>query len=292
MYVFQTAESQLKVLQKGFLSKSESERMETNKKFIAAWDGIVDNPNILNYNFEGITEVSILQPKDKKFKLITWNLQRDDGTHAYFGYLLVNNSKRVKKGLFHHETVQGYEHFKLIDNSASIKNPETFVGTPDKWFGMLYYSLVECDGYYTLLGYDPNDKLIRRKFVDVLYFKLDGTPIFGKDVFRFPRKNPRRLMFEYSSDVSMSMRYNDKTGQIIFSHLAPRKEGQLLEGQPQFYGPDGSYDALVMKKEKWNTVEDVDARNDKSENDKLWNNPRRNNTKKNKQKKIMPGQKN
>lgn len=268
MFVFRQAELELKALQKGFLSRVESERKETNKDFIAVWDKIVTNPKILNYSFDSINEVSILSPKDKKFKLITWNLHKDDGSHAFFGYLLVNNNKRIKKGLFKHETIEAYEYYKLIDNSAAIKNPETFIGTPAKWFGMLYYSLVECDGYYTLLGYDPNDKIIRRKFIDVLYFKSDGSPVFGKDVFRFARKNPRRLMFEYSADVSMSLKYNDSRGQIIYSHLAPKVLGEVLVGQPQYYGPDGSFDGLEMKKGKWSTVEDLDIRLTKNKNDR------------------------
>jgi hypothetical protein len=269
MYFFMQAENELKEIQKGFLSKIESERIETNKRFIAAWDKIVHKPKILNYPFDSIKEASILSPKNKKFKLITWNLHKDDGTHYFFGYLLVNNSKKVKTGFLKHQTIESYEYFRLIDQSSKIKNPETYVGNPGKWFGMLYYAMIECNGYYTLLGYDPNDKLIRRKFVDVLYFKNDGSPIFGKDVFKFPKKNPRRLMFEYSSEVSMSLKYNDKRGQIIYSHLAPRQEGEILMGLPQYYGPDGSFDALELKKDKWVTIEDIDIRSEKSKNDKV-----------------------
>jgi hypothetical protein len=262
------AENELKILEKGFLSHVEKERVETNKKMISVWDKIVSDPRMLNYEFDSLHEVSILSPKNKKFKLITWNLNRDDGSHYFFGYLLVNNSKRIKKGFLRHETIQAYEYYKLTDVSSTIKNPETFIGTTDKWFGMLYYSMVECDGYYTLLGYDPNDKLVRRKFVDVLWFKPDGTPVFGKDVFRFPKKNPRRLMFEYSSEVSMSLKYHEKRDQIVYSHLAPSKEGPTLEGLPQYYGPDGTFDALEMKKDKWIIIEDVDVRMEKTKNDK------------------------
>ena len=262
------AEQELKQIEKGFSSRKESDRIEANKKFIIAWDAIINDPKILTYSFDSLKGVSILSPKDNKFKLITWNLNKDDGTHAFFGYLVVNNSKRTKIGLFKHKTVEAFESFKLLDRSSQIKNPETYIGTTDKWFGMLYTSIIECDGYYTLIAWDGNDKLIQRKFIDVLYFKPDGTPIFGKDVFKFPRKNPKRLMFEYSSEVSMSIKYNDKRNQITYSHLAPKSEGSLLEGQFQYYGPDGSFDALEMKKDKWVTIEDIDARNDKNKNDK------------------------
>jgi hypothetical protein len=262
------AEKGLIQIEKGFSSRKEADRIEANKKFIIAWDAIINDPKILSYSFDSLKGVSILSPKDKKFKLITWNLNKDDGTHAFFGYLVVNNSKRIKTGLFSHKTIEAFEYFKLSDRSSQIKNPETYIGTTDKWFGMLYTSLIECDGYYTLIAWDGNDKLIQRKFIDVLYFKPDGTPIFGKDVFKFPRKNPRRLMFEWSSEVSMSIKYNEKNNRITYSHLAPKSEGGLLEGQFQYYGPDGSFDALELRKGKWVTIEDIDARNEKNKNDK------------------------
>jgi hypothetical protein len=285
---FRIAEQELlEQRQAAFYSHNEAERLAANKKIIAIWDRIVTDPKILNYGFSEVKgDYAILSPKDKKFKLITWNIYKNDGTHAFFGYLLVNNSKRIKKGWFRHETLEAYEYFKLIDRSPTVKSPETYVGTPDKWFGMLYYSLVECDGYYTLLGYDLNDNLTRKKFVDVLYFKLDGTPVFGKDVFKFPKKNPRRLMFEFSSDVTMSLKYDEKRNQIVYSHLGPNQEGELLEGQFQYYGPDGSYDALELHKDKWVLIEKVDVLNEKNEKDELWNDPKKPRKKPNK--KLMP----
>ncbi len=267
IFILRRAEIELSKIQKGFLSRVESERVSTNKQFIAAWDKIVNNPAVLNYGFDSLTEVSILSPKNHKFKLITWNLNKDDGTQAYFGYLLVNNSKRIKKSVFKYETEESYEVFKLLDRSAQIKSPENYSGPPEKWFGMLYTQLIECDDFYTLIGWDGNDKLITRKFVDALYFKSNGVPVFGKDIFKIPRKNPRRLMFEYSSEVSMSLKYVEQKNQIVYSHLAPREEGSVMEGQFQYYGPDGSYDALELHKNKWITVEKIDARNDKSKQD-------------------------
>lgn len=75
-------------------------------------------------------------------------------------------------------------------------------------------------------------------------------------------------MFEYSSEVSMSLRYNDKMDMIVYNHLSPRKEGNVLEGLPQYYGPDGSFDGLEMKKDKWVVIEDIDVRNEKTKNDR------------------------
>lgn len=270
--LFRIAEAELKDLQKStFYERDEKKRFESNKHFISAWESVINNPEILYHNFDSLKDVSILQPKDKSFKLITWNLFKNDGTHQFFGFLLVNRSYKIKKGWFRSEIKQDYSVHKLVDHSALVKSPESYIGSCEKWFGMLYYELVDCGDYYTLLGYDPNDKLVRRKFVDVLYFKSNGIPVFGKDVFRFPRKNPKRLMFQYSSDVVMSLKYNTKRGQIVYSHLASSREDNLLEGQVQYYGPDGSFDALELHNGRWNLIEDIDARNEKSPND----NPKR-----------------
>jgi len=248
-----------------FHSKKEKERLAANKEFISLMEELVSNKNAMEFPFDSLKDISTLSPKDKSFKLITWNIPKDDETHYFFGFVLVNQPLKKKKG---DELAISYKYFKLVDKSAGIKNPETHIGTADKWFGMLYYQLIECKGFYTLLAWDGNTKIVQRKFIDVLYFKPDGTPVFGKDVFKFPRKNPRRIMFEYSSDVSMSLRYSSKSDMIIYSHLGPREEGTLMEGLPQYYGPDGSYDAMKLKKNKWVIIEDIDARNEKTKNDK------------------------
>ncbi len=258
--VFRDAESELFVLQQTtFNSRKENERFESNKKFIGVWDRIVADPRILDYKFEHLKEISILRPPDNKFMLITWNVPKDDGTHAYFGYLLVNNKKKIKKSWFKSETENTYENFKLIDRSATVRSPESYVGSPEKWFGMLYTQMVPCDGYYMLIGWDGNDKLIQRKFIDVLYFNSAGKAFFGKDVFKFPRKNPRRLMFEYSSEVAMSLKYNPKENMIVFSELGPDRHGTVLEGQFQYYGPTGNFNGLEQRKSKWVLVEDVNS---------------------------------
>jgi len=55
-------------------------------------------------------------------------------------------------------------------------------------------------------------------------------------------------MFQYAGEVSMSLKYNSSRKQIVFSHLAPNTPDPTLENQFQYYGPDGSFDALEMKK--------------------------------------------
>ena len=262
-----------KIAPRVFFSKKESNRFEANRSLLSFWSAILQNEKSLLYPFDSLKNkkyVSILTSPDKKFRIITWNLYKDDGTYAYFGFLQVNNVKTIKKGLFKKETTQTYEIFQLTDKSGSVKTPESYVGEPSKWFGMLYVDIIKSDDEdYTLIGWDGNDKLTQRKFIDVLYFKPDGTPTFGKDVFKYPGKFAKRIMFEYATEVSMSLKYNDNRKQIIFSHLAPNNLDPLLEGQFQYYGPDGSFDAFNMKKGKWDYEPAIDIKNLKDKNDNV-----------------------
>lgn len=279
--------AEIKELQKKvFESKKEADRFEANKAFLKLWDDVLRNPASMDHSFDSIKGVSCLRSGDKKFRIITWNVFKNDGQQFYFGFIQVNNRKVIKKGLFKKEVINEYEVFPLQDKSATVTNPETYVGTPAKWYGMLYYDIVDCDGYYTLIGWDGNDNLIQKKFIDVLYFKSDGTPIFGKDVFKIPKKSPKRIMFQYSAEVAMSLKYNDKRGQIIFSHLSPKDEGSTLEGQYQYYGPDGSFDAYEMRKDRWVLEEMIDIKNEKTKEDGNWNDPTNPTYKK--RKKAMP----
>lgn len=262
-----------KIAPRVFFSKKESNRFEANRNLLTYWNSILQNEKSLLFSFDSLKNkkyVSILTSADKKFRIITWNLYKDDGTYAYFGFLQVNNSITTKKGFLKKETKATYNIFSLVDKSGSVKTPESYIGEPGKWFGMLYVDIIKSnDDYYTLIGWDGNDKLTQRKFIDVLYFKPDGTPTFGKDVFKFPGKFAKRIMFEYASEVAMSLKYNEARKQIIFSHLAPNNLDPLLEGQFQYYGPDGSFDALSMKKGKWEYEPAIDIKNLKDKNDNV-----------------------
>lgn len=259
------------IAQRVFLSKIEKNKFEANKQFLAIWNEVLKDEKSLQYPFDSLkNDVSLLMSPDKKFRIITWNIIKEDQTHAFFGFIQVNNSKTVKKGLFKKETTRQYDVFPLVDKSATVKTPENYVADPSKWFGMLYVDCIKSDEeFYTLIAWDGNDKLTQRKFIDILSFKPDGTPVFGKDVFKFPGKFAKRIMFEYASEVAMSLKYNTNRKQIVFSHLAPNGLDPTLEGQFQYYGPDGSFDALEMKKGKWVYEPAIDIRKDKDKTDNV-----------------------
>ncbi len=237
-----------------FTAKTDTGKFKANVKFLKIWDEVLLNDLSFQYPFDSMKQVSRLVSADKKVRVITWNLDKADGTYHYFGFIQAMHPK-----------TKHYALYELIDKSATIKSPENHMGDNTKWFGMLYYDIIQNDNYYTLLAWDGNDKTVTRKFIDVLSFKSDGSPLFGKDVFKMPKKNPKRVMFEYSAKVTMSLRNNN--GAIVFDHLAAKDETN--EGMAQFYGPDFSYDAFFASRGKWSYEADVDVKNPKSKNDNV-----------------------
>jgi len=270
---YSSLEDSLKYIsQRVFYSKSEANRFEANKQFLSMWNLILKDEKSMQYPFDSLRkDVSILMAPDKKFRIITWDMRKDDQTYFYFGFIQVNQLKKGKKKKEKvEEDNNNYQVFQLIDKSNTVKNPENYIADPSKWFGMLYVDAIKSDDdFYTLIGWDGNSQLIQRKFIDILTFKSDGTPIFGKDVFKFPGKLGKRVMFEYATEVAMSLKYNPSRKEIVFSHLAPNTPDPILAGQFQYYGPDGSYDALFMKNGVWNYKPAIDIKKEKSKTDNV-----------------------
>lgn len=250
---------------KVFFSKTDTAKLKANFVFMHLMEEILLNTLSFQYPFDSLKEVNFRTSPDKRFRLITWNIPKKDGTYLYYGFLQAMHPKNKK-----------YEIYELTDKSLGVKNPETYQSDNTKWFGMLYYKIIPCGDYYTLLGWDGNDKISSRKFIDVLSFKKDGSPVFGKEVFKMPKKYPKRVMFEYNAKLTMTLQYNEAMNALVFDHLSAGES--FLENQYQFYGPDLSYDAFIFRHGKWNFEEDVDVKNPKNKLD----NVRRDNNRKEK----------
>lgn len=257
--------------------KNDVQKQEYNKKLLQKFEDILKKDNSFeNYQFDSIkNDIGILTSPDKKFRIINWNIPKDDGTHEYYGFIQENYSKVIKKGFFKKIRIDSVQLYSLTDRSAEIKNPENAITDHKKWFGALYYKIItkktKSKTYYTLLGWDGNDKFSSKKIIEVLTFDANGTPRFGADIFNFERKFPKRVIFEFSATCSMSLKYSPSKDSIIFGHLAPTSP--QLEGQFQYYCSDMSFDGFGFKRGKWNYGADVKALNEKDEKDKLYNDP-------------------
>jgi hypothetical protein len=270
-----------RISNKLFSAKAENDKLKYNKEFLEKFEEILNEPGSFeNYSFDSLKkDMPVLESPDHKFKIITWEIEKNDGTFEYYGFIQSKHTIIQKKG-FRKIKTESVQVYSLTDRSQEIKNPENAITDHKKWYGMMYYNIIHTKSkskdYYTLLGKDNNDKYSQKKIIDVLTFDKTGIPHFGADVFNFQKKYPKRVIFEYSASCSMSLKYNTRKDSIVFGHLAPIEP--QLEGQYQYYCSDMSFDGFGFKKGKWNYGEDLNAVNEKDEKDKLYGNPRGNNS--------------
>ncbi|HNW98537.1 MAG TPA: hypothetical protein PKK00_09035 [Bacteroidales bacterium] len=257
-------------------------KYNANEKFLSLLGNTLLQENSFDYPFDSLITIARLVSEDKKLRIFNWNLRKTDGTYEYFGIIQAWNKKEKK-----------YYLYPLKDNSDKITTPEMQNLTNTNWYGAHYYKIIYNKSrgkkYYTLLGWDGNDLLSQKKIIDVLIFNSNEKPVFGASIFKYNKKLQKRVIFEYSTTVSMSLKYEkqfmysgkknrksivtdglnidivDKVpgkksrNMIVFDRLAPKDPS--LEGQYQFYYPETNvFDAFIFRMGKWNMVKDVDAR--------------------------------
>ncbi len=248
-----------------YAAKTEAEKLQYFTLFNTIFQKTLSDPGSFGWPFDSLKEISRIQTEDGSFKLITWDLPHSDGTYNYFGYVQWRNEKKHK-----------YKLTVLADKSRDLKNPEGLLLDAQRWFGAVYYKIIAFKSgkrhYYALLGWQGYDKLTNKKLIDVLSFDNDGGVKFGAEVFKWEKKSPKRLIFEYSSQVVMSLKFEPENKRIIFDHLSPPQS--KLEGQYQYYGPDWSIDCVALKKGKWFYISDIDARSKPTPKDNTYSDPK------------------
>jgi len=237
-------------------TKTDNEKDSLNAIIIDYFYNSLKQQNSFNYPYSSIKKIGNIYSNDKKLRLITWNIKYKNGEYKYFGFMQHINKKKNR-----------IDTWMFVDESALMPDPEKLSLYHNHWYGALYYQIIEVkDGgkkYYTLIGWDGNNYLSQKKIIDVLYFSASGKPKFGKSIFKLDkehRKN-KRLIFEYNSQIVMSVQYDKRYKKIIIDHLRP--EPKSMKGQYEFYVTDGSYDALEFTMGKWHLIEEFDAQNAK-----------------------------
>jgi hypothetical protein len=231
---------------------NDSEKEKINDEIIIKFEQALAIKESFSFPFDSLKNIGKIISPDKRLRLFTWNIPFSDGTHKYFGFIQ-----------YYPPRAKDFHVYRLTDRKADTDLPEEKILSDTNWFGALYYEIVEArhEGatYYTLLGFDFNNLLTSKKIVDILYFRSDTIPVFGKPVFNYQDNLLNRIIFEYSSKVSMSLKYNKNLKMIIYDHLSPSKPS--YKDHYMFYGPDFSYDGLEFRDGTWNEIRDVDVRN-------------------------------
>lgn len=212
-------------------------------------DELWHSDEALSIDVSGLPRMKVVDSPDKRLRMVTYMTVYNDFTSRYFG----NAIRRKADG--------SIEVYHLNDLVEEYKNPERVKGSPEKWYGAVYFDIVEVmfdkQKYYTLIGYRQQDALVKSRVIELLWFK--GRKVtFGASLFLHDKSTYQRRVFRYSSEANMMVMYDSKEEMIIFDHLSPTNS--LFRGEYRFYGPDFSYDAYEKSRDGWKYKEDIDFR--------------------------------
>tara|TARA_B100000902_G_C27321923_1_gene925289 strand:+ start:4450 stop:5262 length:813 start_codon:yes stop_codon:yes gene_type:complete len=240
-------EDTLKILSKNIISsESELERIQSNIIFTNKIIRILEYKSAYNYDFGDLETISILQPKDKSFKLFNWILPKEDGTFSYNALIIIPGKKN--------NTI-----IELNDQEYNIKNGNKLFYNKDDWYGALYYQIIQIknkkEKYYTLIGWDGNNQISTIKLIDVLSLNNDSITL-GKKIFIKENKKEHRAFIEYSSNSSVSVKYLKKEKTILLDNLTPINP--KFKGIYEKYIPEGTYNAYKLIKGKWKYIENFE----------------------------------
>ncbi len=252
-----------------FTSKTDNERFNANEQATLVLEEALAQPESFLYRWDSLKRVSILKSDDNKFKIFTWAIIRDNGEYDCFGYIQALNEKTDE-----------YDVTVLADKTQEIFNAEEASLNENNWYGAVYYSLItskyEKRTYYTLLGWTGKDYVSQKKIIEPIYFKSNSSkPTFGQNVF-YKDKNRRRVIFEYSKDAVMMLRYDkqsytitekgknrtkiettEQDNMIIFDILQPMVAG--MDGIYQYYIPSGDENAYVFIDGRWRLQTNIET---------------------------------
>lgn len=253
--LFET-ERELKVLfDRIYEMEDTPERELLNLEILSSFEKALNEPDAIYFKWSELGKIGKVYSADKKLNIYSWHLHLNNGNYKYYGLLQYNSgkSRKGKENIIVHN---------LRDNSENLKNPVVLELSVDNWFGALYYSIKRFKHkrktIYALMGYDFHDNYSQKKLIEILEIDKNGKTVFaGK--FDMDFQEFKRIIFEYSDNVAMTLRYDERLEMIIYDHLAPFE--QIFTGSYRFYSPDGSYDGLKFNKSSFQLMKDVDARN-------------------------------
>jgi hypothetical protein len=223
-------------------------RITANERLLTTLRTFLAVPNSFNYAFSKVENISILQPQDKSFRIMSWQLFKDYNHYHYFGIVQLNRYKST--------------FYELLDHSRSLRKPEKDLLTHDNWFGALYYNLKEFktkEGTrYLLFGFNANDEIEKIKVCDVMILR-GGAPRFGAPVFEVAdikgkkKEKFHRLVLTYSADAVLRLNYDEQLRAIVHDHLQP--VASTNPEVPFVYVPDGTYELFEYDKGIWQHVD-------------------------------------
>lgn len=209
--------------------------------------------------------IAVITSDDKQLRIVNWVVPVNINRYRYKALVQTH--------------LDGITRLFPLNDLSDDKITEKAIHRGDKWFGALYYQIIEKkyngEKIYTLLGWNRSQEGFQTKLAEAITIdKKSGQPVFGLKIF--PRYSPRFLV-SYSSRADLSMRYSPQLHTVrkgLFRRLKTVKDEMIVynrpsandtrfRNDPRFNYPSGNiFDALIWQHGTWLLLRDVDARNE------------------------------
>jgi hypothetical protein len=192
-----TYQDSLANLGKEFVNnQNDLERKNANYQFIKTLVSALKVSNSFQFPFDSVKSISILNSPDNKFRIFSWPIMNNDGSYRFYGAIQMNTGGALKL-------------YPLEDYTPLFKYPQDTITDNSKWYGAQYYKIIPMYGnnpYYVLLGWKGNNVKSTKKVIEVLSFKNNKVQL-GSPIFEEKGKSRKRIIFEYTRQASMLLRY-------------------------------------------------------------------------------------
>jgi hypothetical protein len=250
--VLEKKEDSLKLYAKELVTDSlTNDRMRSDSFFTRVLIRSFLVKNSFYYPFDSVKGISSLYAPDSSFRIITWSLT-------------YNEDLCQQRGVIQFPTRDGLSKFvPLYDYSTRTPYPEDSIRDHKHWIGAIYYNIIQTrynnKNFYTLFGYDPNNPVTNKKWIEVLTFDSNNMPLFGGKYFSFAKDTTKRADqfrygIEYKKAASATVDYDPDLKMILIDHLISETDEPDL---PQTLVPDGDYEGFKWTNGKWLHVEKV-----------------------------------
>ncbi|MDA0728596.1 MAG: hypothetical protein O3C18_02785 [Bacteroidetes bacterium] len=247
-------------------ASNEMDRMALHGQLQSLWSEALEAGGVLDVSWEDWEQAVVdLGEGPDRLVVLTWNVEKDNRTHVYGGWILMANPNNQERG---------YDYVMLSHDPAHNPEDAARMYRHDSWQGGLYYDgILTFDGnqpVYTLLAWDGADALVTRKWAETIDVRR-GRVRLGTPAFELPEGLRKRMVLTYRDAVQATLTWEPENMRIVMDHLAP--EEPSMTGQYAFYGPTLSYDALVWKRGAWVFEADVQVINPSSGSPKEYRDP-------------------
>ena len=246
---------------------SEADRLALHAQIEDLWAQAAEAGGLMDVDWSLWNEAVVdLGEGEERLLVYSWNVELDDQSQRYGGWVAVADSKAPL----------GYQWTALAHDTQTDPTDDNRIHRHDHWQGGLYYAGVvtydKSKPVYTVLAWDGADALTTRKWAETLETR-NGRVRFGSPRFEMPQGLRKRHVLRYANAVQATLRVESSPVRIVMDHLAP--ESPDFRGQYAFYGPTLSYDALEWRKGRWHWKKDVAAQNDEEGSRREYRDPSR-----------------